>query len=92
MTFQSKDKDIVDRSEYKAPGVMIKYENSANISKDESVERLITLGKNNDTETESHNEGIIIFARLVGMKDFNSDYFDIRDGFLSNRIGSNPVP
>lgn len=92
MTFQSKDKDIVDRSEYKAPGVMIKYENSANISMDESVERLITLGKNNDTETESHNEGIITFARLVGMKDYNSDYFDIRDGLLSNRIGSNPVP
>lgn len=91
MTLQSKDKDIVDRSEYQAPGVMIKYENATSISKDESVERLITLGKNIDAETESHNEGIIAFTRLVGIKDFNSGYFDIRDGLLSNRIGSNLV-
>lgn len=57
-----------------------------------SSSKEITLGKDKDTETGSHNEGIITFARLVGMKDFNSDYFDIRDGLLSNRIWSNSVP
>lgn len=92
MTFQSKDKDNADRSEHKATGVMTKFEHITSPSKDKSVERLVTLEKNKDTETRSHNEGIITFARLLGMKDFNSDYFDIRDGLLSNRIGSNSVP
>lgn len=52
----------------------------------------ITLEKDKDTETGSHNESIITFARLVGIKDFNSDYFDIRDSLLSNWIWSNSVP
>lgn len=86
MMLRSKDKDNADRTEYKAVEVMTKCENAINPSKE------TTLGKDRDTETGSHNEGIITFARLVGMKDFNSDYFDIRDGLLSNRIWSNSVP
>lgn len=86
MTFQSKDnKDNADRTEYKAVGVMTKCENAIRPSKE------ITLGKDKDTETGSHNEGIIAFARLVGMKDFNFEYFDIKDGLLSNRIGLNSM-
>lgn len=80
MMMRSKDKDNADRT------VMTKCENAISSSKE------ITLGKDKDTETGSHNEGIITFARMVGMKNFNSDYFDIRDGLLSNRIWSNSVP
>lgn len=86
MMLRSKDKDNADRTEYKAVEVMTKCENAISSSKE------LTLGKDKDTETGSHNEGIITFARLVGMEDFNSDYFDIRDGLLSNRIWSSSVP
>lgn len=85
IVLQSKDEDDADGTEYKAIEVMAKCGNAINSCQE------ITLGEYKDTETGSHNEGTITFARLVGMKDFNSEYFDIRDGLLSNRIWSNTV-
>lgn len=54
-----------------------------------SCQEINNLGKDKDLQeigSHNNNEGIITFARLVGMKDYNnSDYFDIRDGLLSNK-------
>lgn len=79
VVLQSKDKAKADRTEYKAIEVVTKCGDAISSSQE------ITLEEDKDTETGSHNEGTIAFARLVGMKDFNADYFDMRDGLLSNR-------
>lgn len=87
MVLRSKDKAKADRTEYKAIEVMTKCGDTISSSQES------TLGEDKDTETGSHNnEGTMTFARLVGMEDFNSDFFDMRDGLLSNRIWSNTVP
>lgn len=80
MTLHSTDKDNTHRSE---------CENAISPSRDVSIEKLITMEKK---ETGSHNEGIIAFTKLVGIEDSNFDYFNIRDGLLSNRIGSKSMP
>lgn len=80
IVLQSKDEDDADGTEYKAIEVMTKCGDAIKSCQE------ITLGEYKDTATGSHNEGTVTFARLIGMKDFNSDYFDIRDGLLSNRI------
>lgn len=89
---QSKDKDKANRSGNKVEGVMPKYENANSQFKDEGVERVITIEDNKDMEVRFHNEDISeIFVRLVEMKDVNSDYFDIQDGLLSNRMRSDLI-
>lgn len=79
VVLQSKDKAKADRTEYKAIEIMTKCGDAISSSQE------ITMEEDKDTETGSHNEGTITFARLVGLKDFDSDYFDMRDGLLSNR-------
>lgn len=56
-------------------------------------EEINTLGKDKDLQetarSHNNNEGIITFARLVGIEDLNnSGYFDIRDGPSLKYVGT----
>lgn len=89
---QSNNNGNLDRFQNKAKGAMAKCEDAISQSKDKSVEKLVTIENNKDIETRPHNTDIgEIFAKLIGMKDVDSGYFDIQDGLLSNRMKSNSV-